>query len=290
MTGSADPLVVKVALEQLDVVAGKSAENLGLAKHRTQRAFNLGADIVVLPELAISGYVVDAELAARVAEPVNGPSITELTQIAATHGGFVVVGFCERAGDDLFNSVVVLGAQGPVLHYRKLHLFDQEKDVFAPGDLGLPMAETRYGVLAVCICYDLRFVEVMRILALRGVDLLIAPAAWVGGFDKSVPAGGATRHADTLLVQANLNQIAAVAVSQVAGASHDGPATLGGSVACDAYGELLAGPLSRSTADSAIASIDLDAVRSARIRSDRIRPREDRRTDVYGLSYLGSAR
>lgn len=287
MSGSVDPPVVRVALEQLDVVAGKRAENLSLAKRRIQEAFALGADIVVLPELAISGYVVDAELAALVAEPVNGPCVTELTQVAARHGGFVVVGFCERAGDDLFNSVVVLGADGPVLHYRKLHLFDREKDVFAPGDLGLPVAETRYGVLAVCICYDLRFVEVMRILALRGVDLLIAPAAWVGGFDKSVPARGATGHADTLLAQANLNQIAAVAVSQVAGASHDGPATLGGSVACDAYGELLAGPLSRSTADSAIAAIDLGAVRAARIRTDRIRPREDRRTDVYGLSYLG---
>lgn len=290
MSGSVGSLVIKVALEQLDVVAGRSAENLSLAMRRIQEAFAMGADIVVLPELAISGYVVDAELAARVAEPLNGPSVTALTEITARHGGLVVVGFCEQAGGDLFNSVVVVGSDGPVLHYRKLHLFDQEKDVFAPGDLGLPVAETRYGVLAVCICYDLRFVEVMRIFALRGVDLLIAPAAWVRGFDKSGPTSGATRHVDTLLAQANLNQIAAVAVSQVAGASHDGPATLGGSVACDAYGELLAGPLSRSTADSVIASIDLDAVRSSRLRSARIRPREDRRTDVYGMSYLGRAR
>jgi N-carbamoylputrescine amidase len=287
VTVSVDSAMVQVALEQLDVVAGRSAENLSLAVRRTEHAFALGADIVVLPELAISGYVVDVDLAARVAEPLGGPSLTALSEVAKANAGLVVVGFCERAGPDLFNSVAVLGADGPVLHYRKLHLFDQEKDVFAPGDLGLPIVKTRYGALAVCICYDLRFVEVMRILALRGADLLIAPAAWVSGFDKSVPSGGVTRHAESLLAQANLNQIAAVAVSQVAGASHGGPATLGGSVACDAHGELLAGPLSRTTADSTIASIDLDAVRAARTRSPRIRPREDRRTDVYWLNYLG---
>ncbi|WP_082944516.1 nitrilase-related carbon-nitrogen hydrolase [Mycolicibacterium elephantis] len=283
-------IVTTVALEQLEVVVGRCAENRSAALNRTRQAFAAGADIVVLPELAISGYVIEPDLAQRWAEPLDGPSVTAFRELAAANAGLVIFGFCERAGEDVFNSVVAVGPDGVVLHYRKLHLFDKEKGVYAPGNLGLPVVRTRFGDIGVCICYDLRFVEVMRILALRGADLVIAPAAWVAGFDRSVPASGRTGHAESLLVQANLNQVAAVAVSQVAGSSQHRPPTLGGSVACDAYGQVLAGPLSRAQADSALVTVDLCAVREARRRSDTIRPREDRRTDVYSLEYLGARR
>lgn len=279
-----------VALEQLDVVAGRREDNLDLAIHRTAAAFGAGADIVVLPELAISGYVIDPAVARAVAEPLDGPSLAAFQRIAAAGGGLAVYGFCEAEGEKLYNAVVVVDADGPVLHYRKLHLFDLEKSVYTPGDLGLPVVETRYGVLGACICYDLRFVEVLRALSLRGADLVVAPAAWVGGFDRAAPGtGGSTRHVDSVLAQANLDQVAVVAVSQVSGATHGGPATLGGSVACDAYGELLVGPLSRTGPDSALATIDIAQVRAARERSTTIRPRADRRVDVYALGYLGEA-
>ncbi|MET7333750.1 nitrilase-related carbon-nitrogen hydrolase [Nonomuraea sp. NPDC005650] len=283
------PATTRVALEQLDVIAGRPAGNRALAVLRARAAFEAGAGIVVLPELAISGYVVDPLLARSVAEPLDGPSLAALGEVAAAYDGLVVYGFSEIDGANLYNSVVAAGPSGPILHYRKLHLFDREKDVFTPGDLGLPVAETPHGVIGLCICYDLRFVEVMRLLSLQGADLVIAPAAWVGGFDRTVPAAGATRHVDSVLAQANLDQVAVVAVSQVAGASHGGPATLGGSIACDAYGELLAGPLSRTAADSAMAEIDLAAVRAAQIRGAAIHPRTDRRTDVYSLHHRGES-
>ncbi|KWX68230.1 nitrilase-related carbon-nitrogen hydrolase [Mycobacterium sp. NAZ190054] len=276
-----------VALEQIDVAVGSVGDNLGTALTRTRAACVAGANLVVLPELAISGYVVDRELAGAVAEPLDGPSSAAFTALAREFDALVAYGFCERVGDDLFNSVVVVDGSGPVLHYRKLHLFDLEKAVFTPGDLGLPVADTPFGRIGVCICYDLRFVEVLRALSLRGADVVLAPAAWVGGFDRTVPVAGGTRHVDSVLAQANLDQVAVVAVSQVAGAARGGPATLGGSVACDAYGELLAGPLSRTAADSALVDMDLDAIRAARVRAERIRPREDRRTDVYALTYGG---
>lgn len=281
------PTSVTVGLEQVDVRAGRVEENLATGLRRARAALGDGADLVVLPELMVSGYVVDPELAAQVAEPLDGPAASAFTALAGEHGGLVAYGFCEASGSDLFNTVVVVDGDGPVLHYRKLHLFDAEKLVYTPGDLGLPVADTSFGRIGVCICYDLRFVEVLRSMSLRGAELVIAPAAWVGGFDRSVPVAGATRHVDSVLAQANLDQVAVVAVSQVAGGSHGGPATLGGSVACDAHGELLAGPLSRTGADSTVVEIDLAAVRAARIRGERIRPREDRRTDVYALTYDG---
>ncbi|MFC8501814.1 carbon-nitrogen hydrolase family protein [Pedococcus sp. NPDC057267] len=276
-----------VALEQIDVSSGDPEANRALALSRAATAFEAGAEIVVFPELAISGYVVEPATAAASSEELHGPSFVAFRNLAARHNGLVIYGLCERAGDSLYNSVVAVNADGVALHYRKLHLFDQELGVYTPGNLGLPVVSLAWGNLGVCICYDLRFVEVLRTLSLGGADLVVAPAAWVGGFDRAVPQAGATRHVDSVLAQANLDQVAVVAVSQVAGSSHGGPATLGGSVACDAYGELVAGPLSRTDADSAVVSIDIDKVRAAQRRSEKIRPRDDRRTDVYSLNYGG---
>lgn len=284
---TAENAVVTVALEQIDVSVGRVEENRGTALARTRGALSAGADLVVLPELAISGYVVDRELAREIAEPLDGPTSAAFVELAGEFERLVAYGFCERDGNNIFNTVVIVDGDGPVLHYRKLHLFDLEKGVYTPGDLGLPVADTAFGRIGVCICYDLRFVEVLRTMSLRGAEIVLAPAAWVGGFDRTVPVAGGTRHVDSVLAQANLDQVAVVAVSQVAGAARGGPATLGGSVACDAFGELLAGPLSRTAADSATATLDLEAIRAARVRGERIRPREDRRTDVYAVTYEG---
>lgn len=195
-------------------------------------------------------------------------------------------GLADHDGDAIFDTVVVVGSGGPVLHCRNLHLFDAEKEVFTPDDLGVPVAVTDWGRLGVCVCYDLRFVEVLRLLTLQAAELVVAPAAWVGGFDRSVPSSGLTRQAEAAIVQANLDQVAVAAVSQAP--LPEGPPLLGGSVLVDAYGELLAGPLSRTAADRTDGTVDIAAVRAARVRSSRIRPREDRRTDVYGLRYEGN--
>jgi N-carbamoylputrescine amidase len=280
---------VMVALAQIDVRAGQVDHNRDMALAHSRTAFDAGAELVVLPELAISGYVVDPEVLEKVAEPLDGPTLAAVSALAGERGGLVAYGFCERVGADFFNTVVLVSGEGPQLHYRKLHLFDREKLAYSPGDLGLPVADTACGRLGVCICYDLRFVEVLRAMSLRGAELVLAPAAWVAGFDRTVPSSGATQHVDGVIAQANLDQVAVVAVSQVAGAAHGAPATLGGSVAVDAYGEVLAGPLSRTEPDSALVEVDLDAVRSARVRSDLIRPRDDRRTDVYGVGYGGES-
>lgn len=286
MSPSAGPEVT-VGLEQFAVTVGAVEPNLDVIEQRSRASFEAGAQIVCLPELAVSGYVLDPELARTVAESIEGPAVGRLTELAREYDGLIACGFCESDGDDLFNSVVLTGPEGPVLHYRKLHLFDREKALYTPGNLGLPVAETAFGTIGVCICYDLRFVEVMRVLALRGADIVLAPAAWVGGFDKRVPMTGATGHVSGVLAQANLDQVAVVAVSQVGSDDSTGSALLGGSTACDAYGEVLAGPLSRIAADSALARVDVAAGRAARRRSDTILPREDRRTDVYAVSYGG---
>lgn len=273
-----------VALEQLDVPAGDVLGNSALILGRADDALAGGADIVVFPELAVSGYVTTRSAIERTAQPLDGPLIGALSTLTARRGGLVAVGFCESDGDSYYNSVALVGADGPILNYRKVHLFDAEREFFTPGD-ALPVVETAYGTIGVCVCYDLRFVEVLRILSLRGADIVLAPAAWVGGFDANIPKTGLIRQAEAAVVQANLDQVAVIAVSQVSAHERDGVRTLGGSVAVDAFGDIIAGPLSRLEPDAARVTIDIQAGRAARERSERIRPRRDRRTDVYGLQY-----
>ncbi|MBO0872500.1 MAG: hypothetical protein J2P19_03820 [Pseudonocardia sp.] len=276
--------VVRIAMEQVSPTPGDLPANRELVGGQARQALRDGADIVVFPELVSSGYVVAPELVEACAEPVDGPFVSSLVDVTSGSGGLIAAGLCEREGDAFFNSVAVVGPNGPVLTYRKLHLFDAEKNVFTPGG-DLPLLETEYGVLGVCICYDLRFVEVLRLLSLRGCDLVLAPAAWVSGFDAAVPRTGLTRQAESVIVQANLDQVAVVAVSQVSGGGVG--TALGGSLAVDAYGTVIGGPLSRERPDRAAVEIDIAKGRAALVRSELIAPRADRRRDVYALRYGG---
>ena len=140
-------------------------------------------------ELAHSGYIVAPGVVAAAAETVDGPFVSGLVDRLRGTDTLVAAGMCEKEGNSYFNTVVVLGQDGVLLRYRKVHLFDEEQVAYTPGDQ-LPIVETRHGVLGVCVCYDLRFVEVMRLLALQGAEIVIAPAAWVRGFDTSVPPVG----------------------------------------------------------------------------------------------------
>jgi predicted amidohydrolase len=198
-----------------------------------------------------------------------------------------VGGFCELAGDALFNTAVAVDGEGVLLHYRKLHLFAAEKECFTPGDLGLPVATSRWGKLAVCVCYDLRFVETARALSLQGSELICVPTAWVAGFDSERwDEQGYCPQARNVLVQSNLDQV------YIACASQAGPTGdyefLGSSLVSDPYGKAALGPLAGSQHELATIEIELDAVQRAQDRDLLINPRRDRRTDVYGLAVSGT--
>lgn len=272
------------ALEQTAPVPGQLATNTEELLRRAEAALREDAQVVVFPELAVSGYVVVPELVSATAQPLDGPLVASLTELTRSYGGLVAAGYVEAEAGEHFNSVVLVGPEGPLLNYRKVHLFDRERDCFSPGD-ELPVVATEHGNLGVCVCYDLRFVEVLRSLSLRGADVVLAPAAWTSGFDSSVPETGMVRQAEAAVVQANLDQVAVVAVSQAGVHPEHRVTTLGGSLAVDAFGDIVVGPLSRTGADSARAVIDIEKGREARTRTERIRPREDRRTDIYAVRY-----
>jgi predicted amidohydrolase len=260
--------------------------NRELSVGAARDAFARGADLVVLPELIVSGYGADAARLGEIAESLDGPSVAAWSKLADEHDGWIAAGLCERDGDRLFNSAVVVGADGVVLHYRKLHLFMDEKSGFEPGDLGLPLADLPFGRIGLCVCYDLRFVETARILALEGAELICVPTAWTAGFDQQRwDERGMAPQAHGAVLQANLNQVFIACASQ---AGHQGDLELlGSSLLAGPRGELLAGRLSGTERELALTEIDLDEAARAQTRHPLITPRADRRTDVYGLSIAG---
>lgn len=135
-------------------------------------------DLLVLPELFATGYFFHNHAQVRrLSEPVpGGPSTTFLTELARSREGFVCGGLIEREGDRLYNTAVLVGPEGLIARYRKLHLFYEEKIWFTPGDGLLEIHElgtTRVGMM---ICFDWRYPEVARILALKGAQILLHPA------------------------------------------------------------------------------------------------------------------
>ncbi len=134
------------------------------------------ADLIVFPELYLSGYCVGRALE-EVAQPLGGPAITALAVAACRYSTVVVCGFPERVGDRIANSAVVIDHRGQVLGSgHKLHLFADEHASFIAGR-GLSVFPTRAGLLGLLICYDLEFPEQARALALAGADTLVVPTA-----------------------------------------------------------------------------------------------------------------
>jgi predicted amidohydrolase len=252
--------------------------------------FDRGAQLVTLPELIVPGYRLDAALLDTGAEPLDGPTIRAWQKLAATAGGYIAGGFCERDGDQLYNTAVLLGPEGLLLHYRKLHTFGAEHRIFTPGDRGLPVVELPLGRIGVCICYDLRFVETARILALRGAELICVPTAWVTGFDRADQprwdSEGFCPQARGAQLQANLDQVFIACASQAGSAWEQ--QFLGSSIVCDPYGRALVGPLPGDRDELVVATIDLEEVEQAHHRGGLVNPDADRRCDVYGLAVEGS--
>jgi predicted amidohydrolase len=137
------------------------------------------ADLLVLPELANSGYMyaTTADLQPY-AEPGDGSGLflAALQQAAEQTGGLIVTGFAERGQAGLYNSAAAVDAAGVRQVYRKTHLFQDEKDPFLPGDTGFRVLEHRGVRIGMMICFDWFFPESARSLALLGAQIIAHPA------------------------------------------------------------------------------------------------------------------
>src|SRR5262245_20615850 len=167
---------MRVAAAQIEPRLGDTDHNLELCLARIEEAAASGAELLVLPECAIPGYMFDsAEEALPFAEEIPGPSSEALERACNRLGLYVVCGLLEREGDALHNAAVLVGPDGLLGTYRKTHLPFLGVDRFVvPGD-ELQVYDTPIGLIGVEICYDLRFPEVTRTLALKGAEIVAHP-------------------------------------------------------------------------------------------------------------------
>lgn len=174
-------MVIRIACIQMEPVVGEKDRNVARSLERIGDAADQGAQLVVLPELCNSGYVFDSlEEARALAEPVpDGPTVAAWSGIAAAGNLHIVAGIDEADGDVLYNSSVVIGPEGYIGTFRKVHLWNQENRFFTPGNLGFPVFETAVGRLGSMVCYDGWFPESYRECALQGADIICVPTNWV---------------------------------------------------------------------------------------------------------------
>ncbi|MFJ7988004.1 carbon-nitrogen hydrolase family protein [Streptomyces sp. NPDC096351] len=172
---------LRTALLQSSGELGDVAANLKILDEAAGRAAAAGADLLLAPELFLTGYAVGADMA-RLAEPADGPSARAVAAVAVRHGLAVGYGYPERDTERhgvLYNAARLVGADGePLADYRKTHLFGGfETTWFTPGDRPVVQAELGGLTVGMMICYDVEFPENVRAHALAGTDLLLVPTA-----------------------------------------------------------------------------------------------------------------
>jgi predicted amidohydrolase len=160
--------------------------NLALMARTAKAAALQGAELLVFPELFLTGYNL-LEDCPRVAEPADGSSFGALAALARETGTALLYGYPERDGAAVYNSAQLIDAGGhSIANYRKCHLFGpDERRLFQPGEAAVT-ASLGGMTVGILICYDIEFPEIFRTLALRGADLVLVPTA-IGSPYEAVP-------------------------------------------------------------------------------------------------------
>jgi len=259
--------MMKAAVVQLDAATAQPEANLALVSRWVRRAADLGCDLVVLPEMMDTGYVMaDIE---RTADAWDGSFVPALQDVARDCGVNVVCGASERADGDLFNAVAVIDRGGAVVgHYRKVHLFSpagEDRTCTAGSSLVACVLDgVKWGV---AVCYDVRFPEMMRRLVFDGAQGILVPSAF--------PFPRLDHWRVLLRARAIESQCFVVAANRV---GTDGQLTFcGSSQIIDPYGTVLA---STGEIGDAVATADLDFDNLSAVRS-AIPALSSTRPDVY---------
>ncbi|KRP73356.1 MULTISPECIES: carbon-nitrogen hydrolase family protein [Pseudomonas] len=175
---------MRVALYQCPPLPLDVAGNIQRLRQLAQEASD--ADVLVLPEMFLSGYNIGAEAVGALAEAQDGVSAQAIAEIAQNAGLAILYGYPERADNgQIYNAIQLIDADGQRLcNYRKTHLFgDLDRAMFSAGDDDFPVVELNGWKLGFLICYDLEFPENTRRLALAGAELILVPTANMVPFD-----------------------------------------------------------------------------------------------------------
>lgn len=290
-TTATSPL--KVAAVQFDMQVGidNKADNIARCIQLINDAADEGAELVVLPELATTGYsfATRAEAYEHAEAVPDGPTCARLIDVAAERGIYVVCGLAERDEVRLFDTAVLIGPEGYIGRYRKTHLWNREKLIFEPGDEGFPVFATPVGRIGLLICWDIWFPEVARILAAQGADIICSTNDWVFTPPPLFDETGKAMATYLTMAAAHSNSVPIIAADRV-GEEREAK-FLGCSVIAGANGWPIGRVAGAEEETILYADLDVVASRSAVIWNELNDLPRDRRIDLYDplLGYDGQA-
>lgn len=262
---------MKIAAAQIACSLGDVDANVGKMRDFSARAKEGGAELIVFPEMADTGYAMPVIQAC--ARPWSEGAVPELQKIAKDLSIAIISGVSERNGDAIYNSQVFIDAKGEIVgSYRKTHLFTGvpigEDKCFSPGS---ELKSFAFGGLrlGLSICYDLRFPEVYRTLAIeQGANVFVLSSAWP--FPR-------VEHFRVLCAARAIENQSYMIVSNRVG-TDDGVTTCGSSAVIDPYGVTLAAA-STDREELVHAEVSEEAITSVR---NKMAVFDQRRPDVYG--------
>jgi len=269
---------IRVAAVQMNPVPGDIVGNLARISTMVRDAARDGAQLVVVPETATTGYFIANRLD-RLAEPEDGPTAKALAALASECGIHLAVGMAILADAAFYDAQLMFGPTGTLLaNYRKVHLFRSEREWYAPGDMPM-VVDTPLGKIGMSICYDFLFPEFIRRLVDIGADIIINSTNWItNNFQRDVCGwtGGAV---EALARTRALENGVWLVMSNCTG-SEEGFDSLGYSCVVSPSGKVLSSAGSStgiSAAEIVHESETLTAWRSIATY------RADRRHDLYGM-------
>ena len=257
-----------MAVGQAAFADGDIGTNLATIDGLARDATDADAELIVLPELAPSGYSTDAATRGR-AEPLDGSTAESLAAIATRAGLAMAVSVLERDGDDVFNTAILINGDGRLIaSHRKTHLFGPERHTFAAGDQPITVARIGRFEVGLLVCYEVEFPEMARGVALAGADIIAVPTA------TSSYGPDSTFARQLVGARATENNVF------VAYANHCGPAPSGDYMG----GSLIAGPRAEIHAEAGTGRevCVAELTRSALVHGRETFPYlNDRRPDLY---------
>jgi len=268
---------ILVAVAQTDPKMRDRAANLATIERMTREAASRGARLILFPECALTGYgYASRDEALEDAEPIPGPTTDRLVRLAVELGIHIVFGMVERDRGEVYNAAPFIGPDGLIGVYRKTHLPFEVLDRFAkPGDVGLPVFESSIGRVGILICYDMRFPEPARVLALKGADIIVHPT--------NLPPGGAPQPEFMYQSRAAENRVWVLSADRVG--VERGVRFIGRSMIVDPTGARLAEG-SADNEELLFAEIEPALARQKDLIFEpgvyELHPFRDRRPDLYG--------
>ena len=268
---------MKLACVQTDVVFKDITANLTSLEATVRNEVAQGTQLTVFPECFSTGYCFDSLAEAmEFGESVPGPSTDRVAKLCAELKTYVVFGMLEKSGDQLFNVAVLIGPDGLIGSYRKVHLPYLGVDRFTtPGDRPFEVFEAAGVRIGMLICYDGGFPEAARVLSIRGADLIVLPTNW--------PPGGSYMAEFSINCRAMENGIYFAAVNRIG--TENGFSFIGKSRICSPVGATI---MSIDDASAGIMRTEIDPIVARTKRIVRVPGKHlidrmaDRRPEMYG--------